>query len=259
MRLILSALLLAASATAVQAEVKETPVTYEYDGTTLNGFLYVDDSIEGKRPGVLVFDEWWGLTDYGKSRARMLAEMGYVAFVGDMYGEGKTADTPDQARELMQGVASDVELWRGRAGAALEQLKASEFTDADKLGAIGYCFGGGTILQMAYGGADLDGIVGFHSSLPAAPEEAKGKIQPRILMVHGSGDSFVAPEVAANFQAKLDEAGADWGLLTLGGARHGFTNPKADTRGIENLKYDADADARSWGATRLFFEEVFGG
>lgn len=256
MRQIISALLLAAVAATAQAEVQEQAVTYDHDGTTLNGFLYFDDAIEGKRPGVLVFDEWWGLTDYGKRRARMLAEEGYVAFVGDMYGEGKTAETAEQARELMQGVTADVDGWRERAGLALEQLKSSELTDSGRIAAIGYCFGGGTILQLAYGGADLKGIVGVHSGLPAAPEESKGQIAPRIMILLGQQDSFVTPEVIGNFRDKLDAAGADWELVVYGGVRHGFTNPGADKHGIENIKYDAVADARSWARTQAFLEEV---
>jgi dienelactone hydrolase len=256
MRQIISALLLAAVAITAQAEVQEKAVTYDQDGTSLTGYLYWDEALEGKRPGVLVFDEWWGLTDYGKRRARMLAEMGYVAFVGDMYGEGKTAGTAEQARELMQGVTADVDLWRERAGLALEQIRSSELTDPERIAAIGYCFGGGTILQLAYGGADLKGIIGFHSSLPAAPDEAKGQIKPRILILLGEQDSFVSPEVIANFRDKLDAAEADWELGIYGGVRHGFTNPGADKRGIENLKYDPVADARSWARTQAFLEEV---
>lgn len=243
--------------TSVTAEVQTKAISYEDEGVPLNGYLYWDDALEGPRPGVLVIHEWWGLNDYAKTRAKMLAELGYVAFAADMYGDNRVTDKPDQAREWMQEVTVDPELWRLRAAAGLEQLKASEYVMADKIAAIGYCFGGGTVLQMAYGGADLDGVVSFHGSLPAAPEESHGKIKPEILVLHGQADSFVAPEVVTNFQDKLEATGANWEMDIYGGARHGFTNPDAGDFGIENLVYDAQADQRSWARMQAFFDEIF--
>jgi dienelactone hydrolase len=157
----------------------------------------------------------------------------------------------------MQEITADVELWRQRAGLGLTQLKTSELVDADKTAAIGYCFGGGTVMQMAYGGADVLGVVSFHGSLPAAPEEVWGKIGPEILVLHGQADGFIAPEVVNNFQNKLEEAGANWEMDIYGGARHGFTNPNAGAYGIENLAYDAQADARSWARMQALFDELF--
>jgi len=242
---------------SVQAEVQSKPISYEDEGVSLTGHLYWDDAIEGERPGILVIHEWWGLNDYAKKRARMLAELGYVAFAADMYGNNQVTDQPAQAKEWMQAVTVDPELWRQRADAGLRQLKATAEVDGDKLAAIGYCFGGGTVLQMAYGGTDLDGIVSFHGSFPAAPEEAFGKIKPEILILHGQADSFVAPEVVTNFQNKLEAAGANWEMDIYGGARHGFTNPNAGDYGLENLQHDAQADARSWQRMQGFFDEIF--
>jgi dienelactone hydrolase len=242
---------------AALAEVQTQAVEYTDEDVPLTGHLYWDDSIEGKRPGVLVIHEWWGLNDYAKERARMLAELGYVAFAADMYGNDQVTDQPSQAQEWMQEITADVELWRQRAGLGLTQLKASEYVDADKTAAIGYCFGGGTVMQMAYGGAPVLGVVSFHGSLPAAPEEVWGKIGPEILVLHGQADSFIAPEVVTNFQNKLEAAGANWEMDIYGGARHGFTNPDAGDYGIENLAYDAQADARSWSRMQAFFDELF--
>jgi len=242
---------------AAHAAVQTKAVEYDDHGTKLTGHLYWDDAVTGKRPGVLVIHEWWGLNDYAKKRARMLAELGFVAFAADMYGDGKITETPDQARQWMQQVTADVDLWRERAGLGLAQLKASDMVDGSRLAAIGYCFGGGTVLQMAYGGADLKGIVSFHGSLPAAPEEAKGKIRPKILALHGQADAMIPPEVVQNFEAKLAAAGANWELVSYGGVRHSFTNPDAGKFGIPNLKYDAQADARSWARMQAFFAEIF--
>jgi len=240
-----------------QAAVQTRAVTYDDHGTKLTGHLYWDDAKTGKRPGIVVYHEWWGLNDYAKKRARMLAELGYVAFAADMYGDDKVTTSPDQARQWMQQVTVDVDLWRERANLGLAQLEASDLVDTQKLAAIGYCFGGGTVLQMAYGGADLRGVVSFHGSLPAAPEEAKSKIKPKILALHGQADAMIPPEVVQNFEAKATAAEANWELVSYGGVRHGFTNPDAGKAGIANLKYDAQADARSWARTKDFFAEIF--
>lgn len=239
------------------AEIHSKAVSYMDEDVPLTGYLYWDDAVQGRRPGVLVVHEWWGLNDYAKKRARMLAGLGYVSFAADMYGNGHVTETPDQAREWMQEVTADVEGWRHRAGLGLQLLKDSGMVDGDKLAAIGYCFGGATVLQMAYGNAPIKGIVSFHGALPAAPEEAKGKVGPRILVEHGNQDSFVSPEVAANFRAKLEEAGANWEMDIYGGARHSFTSTEASKYGIENLRYDPQADRRSWARMQAFFQEIF--
>jgi dienelactone hydrolase len=241
----------------VLAEVQTKAVDYEHDGVKLTGHLFWDDAKEGQGPGVMVIHAWWGLNDYAKMRARTLAEEGYVAFAADMYGTGKVTDNPAQAKEWMLEVTADVEGWQERAALGLEQLKNSGLVDPQRLAAIGYCFGGGTILQMAYSGTQAKVVVGYHASLPAAPESIKGKIGAKVMMFHGHADKFVAPEVVTNFKNKLEEAGADWEMVTFGGdVRHSFTNPDAAMYGIENLKYDADADAVSWQRTLELFKET---
>lgn len=241
----------------VLAEVQTRAVEYEHEGAKLTGHLYWDDAKEEKGPGVMVVHEWWGLNDYAKKRARMLADAGYVAFAADMYGDGKVTDKPAQAKEWMLEVTADVEGWQERAALGLEQLKNSGLVDHERLAAIGYCFGGGTVLQMAYSGTQAKAVVGYHASLPAAPDSANGKIDAKVVIFHGHGDKFVAPEVVTNFQNKMESAGADWEMMTFGGdVRHGFTNPDAGSFGIENLKYDADADAVSWQRTLELFKQT---
>ncbi len=238
-------------------EVQTKVIHYEHEGTPLTGYLYWDDASTEKRPGVLVIHEWWGLNDYAKSRAKKLAELGYVSFAADLYGDGRVTERPAQAQEWMLEITADVEFWRERAALGLAQLRKSELVDADKLAAIGYCFGGGSVLQMAYGGAPVRGVVSFHGSLPAAPAERKGKITSKILVLHGYADRFLSPELVADFQAKLEAAGADWEMDSYGGVRHSFTNPQAGKFGIENLRYDPQADARSWQRMQAFFREIF--
>ena len=239
------------------AEIQTKVVHYEHDGEKLTGHLYWDDAQQGKRPGVLVVHEWWGLNEYAKKRARMLAELGYVAFAADMYGDGKVTKTPGQAREWMQEVTADVEGWRERAGEGLKQLVVGGMADEDRLAAVGYCFGGATVLQMAYGNASVQGVVSFHGALPAAPEEAHGKIDPQILVLHGNADSFIAPEVVTHFRKKLEQSGAVWEMNSYGGVKHGFTNPDAGGFGIPNLVYDERADRRSWRRMQDLFAEIF--
>lgn len=253
-RIFLMLLLFSAS---VQAAVTSKEIEYLDEETQLQGIIYWDSAVKEKRPGVLVYHEWWGQNEYARKRAKMLAELGYVAFAADMYGKGKETTKADRAREWMQEITADPDRWRQRASAAFEQLRALPQVDPTRISAVGYCFGGGTALQMAYAGEDLKGIVSFHGSLPAAPEESKGNIRPQMLILHGQADSFVTSEVVLNFQNKLDAVGAKWEMVSYGGARHGFTNPNAAEFGIENLRYDPVADHRSWQRMQEFLKEVF--
>lgn len=244
-------------ASTAMAAIKSEPVHYEYDGTQLTGYLYYDDTITEKRPGVMVVHEWWGLNDYAKHRAGMLAELGYVAFAADMYGDGKVTDKPEQAKEWMTEITSDVDAWRGTALAGLEQLKKSDRVDTSKLAAVGYCFGGGTIMQMAYSGTtDLKGVVSFHGALPSAPDGTE--IHTKILAFHGNADAMVPPSTVNKFTEQLEKTDTDWQLVTYGsGVRHAFTNPDAGKYGIDNLKYNENADKRSWAGMQAFFKEIF--
>jgi dienelactone hydrolase len=239
------------------AEVKTKTVGYRDGDVELQGFLAWDDAVKGKRPGVIVVHEWWGLNDYAKKRAEMLAKLGYVAFAIDMYGKGKVTDHPDQASAWMKQIADNAAAAQKRALLGLDILRRNALVDPTRIAAIGYCFGGATVMQMAYAGADLAGVVSFHGSLPVATDEQGRQIKAKILVAHGSADSFVPRERVAEFQQALDKAGADWQMITYGGARHGFTNPGADKYGVENIRYNKNADIRSWQEMRQFFADIF--
>lgn len=250
------ALALALPAAAIAA-IKTEPVQYRDGDQVLNGFLSYDDALPGKRPGVLVIHEWWGLNDYAKRRAEMLAGLGYVAFAADMYGDGKVTARAEDAKEWMMQITADQDAWQQRALAGLDVLKASGRVEPGKLAAIGYCFGGATVMQLAYAGADLDGVVSFHGALPPATPEQQPKIKASILALHGELDPMVLPERVEIFKESLDEAGADYQFVTYSGAKHGFTNPDVASYGMPALQYDAKADARSWALMQDFFQEIF--
>jgi dienelactone hydrolase len=253
MKILLAVLLLLSVAASSHAAVKVEELTYKQGETDLHGYLYYDDAMDSERPGVLVVHEWWGLNDYAKERARMLAEMGYVALALDMYGEGKTTEHPQTAGEWA-GAVTD-ELGRERFRAAYELLKNHKLTADGKIAAIGYCFGGGVVLRAAKAGVDLRGVVSFHGSLPAESVEP-GTIKAKILACHGADDPFVSADQVQKFQQSLRDAGADWQFISYGGAKHSFTSKQADARGIPALQYNAAADQRSWAAMRLFFDEI---
>jgi dienelactone hydrolase len=243
--------------TALSAAIKTETIDYQHNGTTCKGYLAYDDAATGKRPGVLIVHEWWGLDDYAKKRAERLAEMGYVAFAADMYGDGKVAQHPDEAKQFAGKVRENVDTWRGRAKAGLEVLKKNEHVNPDKLAAIGYCFGGATVLQLAYSGEELDAVVSFHGALPAAtPEQAKA-IEARILICHGAEDTFIPDEQVMKFRKPLSDANVDYQIIYYGGATHSFTVPGVEKR-MPVLKYHPDADRRSWEAMKNLFDESFG-
>jgi dienelactone hydrolase len=256
MKLTLPALLLAAMApTLAFAELTTETVEYRDGETVLKGHLVYDASLPGKRPGVIVVHEWWGLNDYAKKRAEMLADLGYVAFAVDMYGNDRVTTHAEDAQGWMQQITANVDAWQARALAGLDVLRGVEQVDPDKLAAIGYCFGGATVMQMAYAGTDLDGVVSFHGSLPPAPDGAD--IKASVLAAHGYQDGFVPPEKVAAFEQSLADVGADWQLVVYGDARHGFTNPDAGSYGIEMVQHDEHADKRSWALMQTFLDEVF--
>lgn len=242
---------------AAPAEVKTRTVTYDHDGTKLKGYLAYDDAVQGKRPGVLVVHEWWGLNDYARRRAEQLAKLGYVAFAPDMYGDGKVTEHPKEASQMAAKVRENVKAWRGRAAAGLKVLKDQPQTDGKKLAAIGYCFGGSTALQLAYSGEDLAVVVTFHAALPTPTAEEAKKIKARLQVHHGAVDPFIPEEAVAKFKKALEAAGTDYVFISHGGAQHSFTVPGIDKVGVKGLRYDERADRRSWRAMRAMFDEVF--
>jgi dienelactone hydrolase len=245
-------------APAADAKVVGKPVAYKDGDVELEGYLAYDDSKDGPRPGVLVVHEWWGLNDYAKKRADMLAELGYVAFAADMYGKGVLAKDAKTAGKLAGGVRGDKAAWMKRAKAGLDQLTAVKQCDPKRLAGIGYCFGGSTVLNMALDGMDLDAVVSFHGALPNDFTVAQAKsAKATLLICHGAKDAFIKDEVIAKFRSMLDEAGTDYIFEYYAGAVHSFTNPEADAAKVPGLAYQRAADVRSWAHMRQLFDEVF--
>jgi dienelactone hydrolase len=258
-RLITGSLLLLLSMT-VNAAVAGKEVSYQAGDVLLKGYLATDAAIPGKRPGILVVHEWWGHNAYARKRADMLAALGYTALAVDMYGDGKTADHPDDAGKFAGAVGKDPVLMKARFMAALEFLERQPGVDAGRTAAIGYCFGGGVVLEMARQGVDIDGVVSFHGSLKGNTTPEKGAVRARVLVLNGAADPFVTAEQIAAFKAEMDAAGANYTFVNYPGARHSFTNPEADRFGERfdlPLAYDADADAASWQAMQDLFGEIF--
>ena len=259
MRYYLLGTLMAVSAVAhAEVQTREIPYTAA-DGTEMIGYYAYDDAIEGKRPGVVVVHEWWGLNDYAKSRARDLAELGYSALAIDMYGEGKHTEHPKDAMSFMKAALSDAEAAKGRFNAGLDLLKQQAQTDTEKLAAVGYCFGGKVVLDMARQGAPLDGVVSFHGALATQTRATPGSVKARVLVEHGAADSMVSADDVAALSAEMVKAGADYQLVSLPGAKHGFTNPGADKfqeQGVD-VAYNQTADERSWQDMQRFLDETF--
>lgn len=240
-----------------RAEVQTKTVRYNDGNVPLHGYFAWDDAIKGKRPGIVVVHEWWGLNDYVRERAKMLAKHGYVAFAPDMYGKDKVTEHAAQASEWMKQITSNISAWQKRAVLGLNIMRTHELVDGMRTAAIGYCFGGATVMQMAYAGAGLAGVVSFHGSLPLPTPEQGKNIRAKILVAHGSADAFIPAERVTQFQSALNAAGADWQMIIYSGARHGFTNPDADAYEIDNVRYDKKADRRSWQYMLEFFKEIF--
>ncbi|WP_252271318.1 dienelactone hydrolase family protein [Pseudomonas subflava] len=258
MRTLLLALFCLAGTAQAAIQTQEIPYTAA-DGTRLIGYHAWDDAIEGKRPGVVVVHEWWGLNDYAKRRARDLAALGYSALAVDMYGDGKHTEHPQDAGAFMKAALADPAVPKARFLAGLELLKAQPQTDAQRLAAIGYCFGGRIVLDMARQGLPLAAVVSFHGALVTDTPATPGSVKAKVLVEHGAADSFITPQQIAAFNAEMDKAGADYRFVELPGAKHGFSNPDADAHKGHGLDigYQKEADERSWADMQALFKQVF--
>jgi dienelactone hydrolase len=256
-RLVATLAALIVGATAVHAEVKTETITYKYGDQVFKGYLAYDDAVQGKRPGILVVHEWWGLNDYARKRAEQLAKMGYVAFAADMYGDGKTTEHPKEAGEMAGMVRKNLKEWLGRANAGLDVLRKNAHVDPGKLASIGYCFGGSTSLQVAHANSGIRAAVSFHGALPIPDATLDKAITAKILICHGAADGFIKDETAQQLRAAYEQLGVDYQMIYFGGAQHSFTVPEADKKGLKGIRYDAAADRRSWAAMTALFQEVF--
>ena len=246
-----------AGAVSLHAKVVTSTIEYKHGDTTLQGFLAFDDSFKGVRPGVLVVHQWMGLTDYEKHRAEQLAALGYVAFCADVYGKGvHPKDTTEAGAEATK-YKSDRALLRARVNAALDRLKKLEVVDTKHVAAIGYCFGGTAVIELARSSADIAGVVSFHGGLDSPTPDDGQKIRCKILACHGADDPFVKADDLAAFEKEMREANVDWQLIKYGGAVHSFTQPQAGNDNSKGAAYNERADKRSWEAMKAFLESIF--
>ncbi|MFW5442708.1 MAG: dienelactone hydrolase family protein [Methylococcaceae bacterium] len=243
-----------------QAEIRSEVVNYQIGGQPFQGYLSYDDAITTKRPGILVVHEWWGHNAYARKRADMLAAMGYTAFALDMYGAGKLAKHPDDAQKFMQATLADMHVAEARFNAAVSVLQKHSTVSSNKIAAIGYCFGGGTVLHMARVGADLAGVVSFHGSLATKTTAKAGQVKAKILVFNGADDPFVTAEQITGLKQEMKTAGADLKFVNYSGVKHSFTNSEADVFGKRfnlPLIYNAEADKDSWQRMQVFLGLLF--
>lgn len=245
-------------ASSVSAAVETQEVEYRDGDTVLDGFFAVDTSTEDARPGILVVHEYKGLGEYARKRAVQLAEMGYAAFAVDMYGRGVRPQTHEEAAATAGIYKSDRSLMRRRILAGYEVLKGHPAVDPARIGAIGYCFGGTTVLELARSGAPVAGVVSFHGALATPDPLDARRIKGRVLVLHGAQDPFVKVEEVEAFRQEMNDANAKWRLVAYEGAVHSFTVPEAGDDPSTGVAYNADADERSWAEMTAFFAEVFG-
>lgn len=240
----------------VRSEIITKDVDY-YDGSTLlQGYLAYDNIKSSLSPGILIVHQWKGLTDYEKMRARMLAEMGYVAFAADIYGKGVRPSFSEEAGKEAGKYYSDVNLFRERVTAGLNELKKHISVDPGQIAAIGYCFGGGAVLELARSGADIKGVVSFHGSLKS-PDPGAGKIKCKISVQHGAVDPYVTEEDVIAFKKEMEDGKVDYILTEYSGAVHAFTMENAGNDPSTGASYNKNADKRSWEAMKSFFGEIF--
>lgn len=239
-----------------RAAIHTETVEYKQGDATLEGVLVYDDAIQGKRPSILVVHQWLGLTDYEKRRATMLAQLGYVAFCADIYGKDSRPKNVQEAGALAGKYKTDRTLLRARVKAGLGELKKNNLVDSKRVAAIGYCFGGTTVIELARSGADLNGVVSFHGGLDS-PTPADGKnIKCKVLALAGADDPFQKPDDLTAFESEMRVNKVDWQIVFYGNAVHAFTQPDP---GFVNAgaKYNEKADKRSWEAMKDFFAEIF--
>jgi len=237
--------------------IKTQTVEYRDGNTVLEGYLAYDDAVKVKMPAVLIVHEWTGIGEYVKKRAEQIAVLGYVAFAVDIYGKGVRPANTDEAGKQAGIYRKDRQLMRRRAIAGLEKVMEFSFVDANRIAAMGYCFGGGVVLELARSGADLKGVVSFHGNLDTPKSEDAKNIKGKVLVCHGADDPHVSQEQVAAFQNEMRNAKVDWQMIFYGNAVHSFTNPDAGNDPSKGAAYNKEADMRSWEAMKEFFEEIF--
>ena len=252
--------LLTAGFAAAAPKIEGKPVEYTAGGVTMKGYLAWDANVTGKRPGVLVVHEWWGQTEYVRKRARMLAELGYTALALDMYGEGKMAGHPDEAGKFSSELMKNFPVARDRFLAALEFLKKDPTVDPARIAAIGYCFGGGVVLNMARQGVDIKGVASFHGSLAVVKPEKPAPIKAAVRVYNGADDKFIPAGAIDTLRREMADQKVNFKFTNYPGAVHAFTNPEADEIAKKfsmPIAYNAAADKASWEDAKGFLAEIF--
>ena len=240
-----------------QAKMHTETVIYKQGETELEGYLAYDAALKGKLPAVLIVHEWTGVGKYVQQRAEQIAKLGYVAFCVDIYGKGVRPKNTEEAGQQATIYRKDRALMRRRAIAGLEQVKKYPFVDPTRIAAMGYCFGGGVVLELARSGADVRGVASFHGNLDTPnPEDAK-KMSAKVLVMHGADDPYVPQEQVSAFQAEMRNAKVDWQMISYGNAVHSFTNPDSGNDPSKGAAYNQSADRRSWEALVGFLKEIF--
>ena len=257
MKSLVTTLLTVGCALAAAAQIHTETIEYRDGDTVLEGYLAYDASIQGKRPGVLIVHQWKGLTDYEMKRAEMLAKLGYNVFALDIYGKGIRPKSPQGAGAQAGKYKNNRALLRARAQAGLAVLQAHALTDPRRVAAIGYCFGGTTVIELARSGADIAGVVSFHGGLDSPHSEDGKSIKCKVLALHGADDPHVPAKDLAAFEDEMRQAKVDWELVKYGGAVHSFTDWNAGNNVAQGVAYNEKADKRSWEAMRQFFAEMF--
>lgn len=252
-----SALSLLLCALPLQAKIVEKTIDYKEGSTVLEGVLIYDDAISGQKPGILVVHDWMGPSQETKAKARVLASEGYVAFVADIYGKGQRPQNAQEAAQFAGKYKSDRPLLRLRAQAGLEALRTSPGVNVQQLGAIGFCFGGTTVLELARSGANLQAGVSFHGGLDSPSPADGSKIRSKLLILHGANDPFVPETDIQAFQKELRDAKVDWQMIYYSNAVHSFTNTNAGNDPSKGAAFEPVAAARSLEAMKSFFKEVF--
>ena len=243
---------------SAQAAIKTEVVEYKDGDTVLEGFVAYDDAKTGRRPGVLVVHDWTGLGDYAQRRAKMLAELGYVAFAADIYGKGVRPTDPTDAAKEAGKYKGDLPLLRRRVTLAFDQLLKRKEVDPQKTAAIGYCFGGTTVLELARSGAPLKGVVSFHGGLGTTMPASKGGVKAAVLACHGADDPYVKPAEQAAFKDEMAKANVKYEFISYPDAVHSFTKAEAGNDKSTGNAYNEAADKKSWADMQAFFKKIFG-
>lgn len=257
---IVAGMFMMANAAVAAENIVGRNVEYTAGGVTMKGYLAYDEKIQGRRPGMLVVHEWWGQNAYVRHRARMLAKLGYTALALDMYGEGRTAQHPDDAAKFSSEVMKNFPVAKERFLAALAYLKKEPTVDPDRIAAIGYCFGGGVVLNMARQGADLKGVASFHGSLAVIKPDQPTSIKAAVRVYNGADDKFSTPEQIAALKKEMADRKVNFKFVNYPGAKHAFTNPEATEMGKKfnmPIAYNAKADKESWADMQQFLKEIF--